>query len=102
MSFGMLYLGDAVAQFMARYPELRIELVLSDRFIDPLEEGVDVTVRIGALGFEPHRAAPGSSAARTWRLRRHTSRGTAPADAAGSGAHRCLAYGHWRPCTAGS
>ena len=34
---------------MARYPELRIELVLNDRFIDPLEEGVDVTVRIGAL-----------------------------------------------------
>ena len=49
MSFGTMYLGQAVAEFMARYPELRIELVLNDRFIDPLEEGVDVTVRIGAL-----------------------------------------------------
>ena len=49
MSFGTMYLGAAVAEFMARYPELRIELVLNDRFIDPLEEGVDVTVRIGAL-----------------------------------------------------
>ena len=34
---------------MAAYAELRIELILNDRFIDPIEEGFDVTVRIGAL-----------------------------------------------------
>jgi DNA-binding transcriptional LysR family regulator len=49
MTFGMLYLGSAVADFMARYADLTIELTLNDRFIDPLEEGVDVTVRIGTL-----------------------------------------------------
>ena len=49
MSFGMLYLGDAVAAFMADYPDLRIELMLTDRFIDPVEEGVDVTIRIADL-----------------------------------------------------
>ena len=49
MSFGMLYLGDAIADFMAAYPDLNIEMTLNDRFIDPLEEGVDVTVRIAAL-----------------------------------------------------
>jgi len=49
MSFGMLYLGDAVAAFMAAYPDLAIELTLNDRFIDPVEEGVDVTIRIAAL-----------------------------------------------------
>jgi DNA-binding transcriptional LysR family regulator len=49
MSFGTLYLGPAIAEFMVAYPELRIELLLNDRFIDPVEEGVDVTVRIGAL-----------------------------------------------------
>jgi DNA-binding transcriptional LysR family regulator len=49
MSFGTLYLGPAIAEFMVAYPELRIELILNDRFIDPIEEGVDVTVRIGAL-----------------------------------------------------
>jgi DNA-binding transcriptional LysR family regulator len=49
MSFGTLYLGPAIAEFMVAYPELRIELLLNDRFIDPIEEGVDVTVRIGAL-----------------------------------------------------
>lgn len=49
MSFGTLYLGPAIAEFMVAYADLRIELTLNDRFIDPIEEGVDVTVRIGAL-----------------------------------------------------
>lgn len=48
-SFGALYLGAATADVMAAYPDLKVELTLNDRFIDPIEEGVDVTVRIGAL-----------------------------------------------------
>ena len=46
MSFGTLHLGPAVADFMRLYPEIRISLVLSDRFVDPLEEGYDLTLRI--------------------------------------------------------
>ena len=34
---------------MTAYPELKIELTLTDRFIDPIEEGVDVTIRIAEL-----------------------------------------------------
>jgi len=49
MSFGMLYLGPAVTDFMRRFAELKVELTLTDRFVDPLEEGVDVTIRIGEL-----------------------------------------------------
>ncbi len=49
MSFGMLYLGDAIAAFMRSYPDLKVEMMLTDRFIDPLEEGVDVTIRIADL-----------------------------------------------------
>ena len=49
MSFGTLYLGEAIAAFMAAYPDLNVELTLNDRFIDPVEEGVDVTIRIAAL-----------------------------------------------------
>lgn len=49
MSFGILYLGPAIAAFMAHYPDLKIELTLNDRFIDPIEEGADVTIRIGRL-----------------------------------------------------
>src|SRR5512136_2304644 len=39
-SFGVLYLGSAVADFMTAYPDLKIEMTLNDRFIDPIEEGV--------------------------------------------------------------
>ncbi|HWJ18622.1 MAG TPA: LysR family transcriptional regulator, partial [Geobacterales bacterium] len=49
MSFGALYLGPAAADFMQDYPDLKIELTLNDRFIDPIEEGVDVTIRIASL-----------------------------------------------------
>jgi DNA-binding transcriptional LysR family regulator len=49
MSFGTLHLGRAVADFMEKYPELQIQLVLSDQQIDPVEEGFDVTLRIADL-----------------------------------------------------
>lgn len=46
MSFGTLHLGRALGDFMERFPELRLELVLSDEFVDPVQEGYDVTLRI--------------------------------------------------------
>jgi DNA-binding transcriptional LysR family regulator len=49
MSFGTLRLGPAIAEFMQLYPELRIQLVLSDENVDPLQDGLDVTLRIADL-----------------------------------------------------
>jgi DNA-binding transcriptional LysR family regulator len=49
MSFGTLHLAPTVAQFMARYPDLHVHLELNDRFVDLLEGGFDVGVRIGNL-----------------------------------------------------
>jgi len=49
MSFGTLQLGPAIAEFMQLYPELRIQLVLSDENVDPLQDGLDVTLRIADL-----------------------------------------------------
>lgn len=46
MTFGSLHLSPVVADFMARYPDVHVELVLNDRFVDPIEEGFDVTIRI--------------------------------------------------------
>jgi DNA-binding transcriptional LysR family regulator len=49
MSFGVSHAAPAVADFMVRYPELQVALILNDRFVDPYDEGFDVTLRIGAL-----------------------------------------------------
>jgi DNA-binding transcriptional LysR family regulator len=49
MSFGTLQLGPAIAEFMQLYPALKIQLVLSDENVDPLQDGLDVTLRIADL-----------------------------------------------------
>jgi DNA-binding transcriptional LysR family regulator len=49
MSFGISYLGTKIAEFMNRYPEIKIQLTLEDRFVDPISEGYDVVIRIGQL-----------------------------------------------------
>ena len=46
MSFGTMHLASLVADFMRTHPDVRVELMLSDRFIDPIEEGFDVTLRV--------------------------------------------------------
>lgn len=46
MSFGTMHLSPALADFLVQYPDLQVQLTLSDRFVDPIEEGFDVTVRI--------------------------------------------------------
>jgi DNA-binding transcriptional LysR family regulator len=48
-SFGVRLLTPAVAEFLARYPKVAIELVLTDRVVNLVEEGFDVAVRVGAL-----------------------------------------------------
>lgn len=53
MSFGTLYLGAIAADFMVRYPEIRVQLTLEDRFIDPIAEGYDLVVRIAQLAESP-------------------------------------------------
>ncbi|MEM9155895.1 MAG: LysR family transcriptional regulator [Cyanobacteria bacterium P01_F01_bin.33] len=46
MTFGTMHLAPAIADFTAQYPDLQVQLTLNDRFVDPIEEGFDVTVRI--------------------------------------------------------
>jgi DNA-binding transcriptional LysR family regulator len=95
MSFGALYLGPAITEFMAAYPDLKIELTLNDRFIDPLEEGVDVTVRIGALQDSSLIARRLSPARRVLvAAPAYVARFGAPTAPEDLAQHRCLVYGH--------
>jgi DNA-binding transcriptional LysR family regulator len=49
MSFGILHLGPAMADFARAYPEITLDVRLDDRFVNLVEDGFDVAVRIGAL-----------------------------------------------------
>jgi DNA-binding transcriptional LysR family regulator len=49
MSFGTLQLGPALAAFMEKFPELQIQLTLSDEQVDAVQEGFDITLRIAEL-----------------------------------------------------
>jgi DNA-binding transcriptional LysR family regulator len=49
MSFGTMQLGPAIAEFMQLYPDLQIQLALSDEHVDPVQDGLDVTLRIAEL-----------------------------------------------------
>jgi len=49
LMFGRMHVAPLLAAFLEKYPLLKIELTLSDRNADIIEEGVDVAVRIGTL-----------------------------------------------------
>lgn len=49
LSLGTKYFGEVVAKFAAKYPDVQLDVSLDDRFVDPVGEGFDVVVRIGAL-----------------------------------------------------
>lgn len=48
--FGRLHIMRQLPRFLEKHPELEIELVLDDRPINLVEEGIDVAFRSGALG----------------------------------------------------
>ena len=49
MDFGRAHLAGPIASFAGAYDALEIEVEFADRFVDVVEEGFDVVVRIGAL-----------------------------------------------------
>jgi DNA-binding transcriptional LysR family regulator len=50
-------------EFMARYPEIAIELTVTDRRVDPIADRIDVTIRV-AVGQRTRVCAPRRSTAR--------------------------------------
>ena len=47
--FGRLHVLPVINDFLARYPEINVRLVLSDRNLHLIDDHVDMAVRIGAL-----------------------------------------------------
>jgi DNA-binding transcriptional LysR family regulator len=46
--FAQVFLAEVVSEYLARYPDVKIELIVADRAFDVLDEGLDVAVH--ALG----------------------------------------------------
>lgn len=49
VSFGRLKMVPILGSFQAQYPNIRLSVTFNDRYIDLVEEGVDVSVRFGLL-----------------------------------------------------
>lgn len=46
VAFGTLHVAPALPAFLAKYPDLRIDMTIIDRVVDLVEEGFDVGIRI--------------------------------------------------------
>jgi len=49
VTFGLLHIAPAVSEYMARYPEVRLDVGVSDRHVNLIEEGYDLAIRVGEL-----------------------------------------------------
>ncbi len=93
ISLGVRHVARLVGVFAARHPEVRFDVQLSDRFVDLVEEGFDLAIRIGesptqnliARKLGETRLVP---CAAPLYLRKHGAP-AAPADLA---RHACLTY----------
>jgi DNA-binding transcriptional LysR family regulator len=47
--FGEMHVAPQIADFLVAFPKLEVRLVLLDRIVDLIEEGIDVAVRIAPL-----------------------------------------------------
>ena len=61
VTFGAMHLGEVVARYMEDHPHVNVEVLLGDRYVDLIDAGVDVAIRIGRLkapGLMTRRLAP--------------------------------------------
>lgn len=98
-TFGNLHLAPLWGEFLKRYPQVELDVTLSDRVVDLVDEGYDLAVRIGTgsslqnsslvarlLGQDRmHLCASPAYLAQAARV-------TAPADLAD---HQVMAYSYW-------
>lgn len=91
--FGRRYVAPIVNDFVSRYAEVGVELLLLDRIVNLIDDGIDVGVRIGHLRDSSLIALPVGRVRRVVcaspkYLRRHGTPRT-PADLS---AHRCVHF----------
>ena len=96
MTFGSTSLARALPDYLRANPEVTVELSITDRMVDLVDEGFDAVIRIGALADTSLRArmmTPYEMAmcAAPSYLAEHAAP-QRPADLAN---HACLGFAHW-------
>ncbi|MCB1810539.1 MAG: LysR family transcriptional regulator [Candidatus Competibacteraceae bacterium] len=96
VSFGVLHLARAIAEYQRGQPEVSIDLTLNDRVVDIISEGYDLAIRIGSLQESALVARPLAPVrmvvcgAPDYLLARGI-----PAKPKDLEAHDCLGYAYW-------
>ncbi|MNU29583.1 HTH-type transcriptional regulator DmlR [compost metagenome] len=49
LAFGRRWIAPLLPRFIAEFPDIRVDVRFSDRYVDMVSEGFDIAVRIGAL-----------------------------------------------------
>jgi DNA-binding transcriptional LysR family regulator len=97
LSFAMAHLGCLLPQFLQRYPQVAVEVDLSDRPVDLLGEGYDVVLRIGVLEDSSLIARRIASIPRVYCCSPgYIAERGAPQVPDDLASHACLPYGHSR------
>jgi len=56
VSFGRRYIAPALPRFMEQHPNLSLDLMMTDDFVDLAEAGIDLAIRVGKLEDSALRA----------------------------------------------
>lgn len=94
-------LAPLLSAFQAAWPEVRVRVYIADRYVDPIEEGIDLVLRLGSA----RDSALISRKLLRYRHRllaspQYIAEHGAPSSPADLAAHRLVAFYHWRPDTA--
>lgn len=97
VALGRLHIAPVLNQLQVEYPDLAVQLTLTDAFIDPVQEGADITVRVGRL---EDSALVGRTVGQqryiTCASQGYLDKHGVPGSPADLPAHNCLVYrGHW-------
>ncbi|WP_394423686.1 LysR substrate-binding domain-containing protein [Vreelandella stevensii] len=92
-SFMQFVVVPLIEEFRARYPQITLELDTHDRFVDLLEQRVDLAIRIGALEDSSLHARPlGHSALRVLASPAYLARHGTPSQVAELAQHTLLGF----------
>lgn len=93
LTFGNLHLAPLWAEFELRHPQVRLEVTLSDRVVDLVDEGYDLAIRIARLDASSLVSRPLSSTRMVLcAAPAYVARHGAPAHPAELAAHTVWAY----------